>query len=93
MFTESFLGKKSAKIDKEEAVYETLEKRQSKDNRLELTFEVLETAKIIKKAEGVNCHKFDNIPAQKICLHVHGAHGEDHRQAVQQLQELLLKPW
>ena len=37
------------------------------------------------KAEGVNCHKFVNILAQKICLHVHG---EDNRQAVQQLQEL-----
>jgi hypothetical protein len=90
MCTESFLGKKSAKIDKGEAVYETLEKRQSKDNRLELTFEVLEAAKIVKKAEGVNHHKFV-IPAQIICLHVHRAHGEDHRQAVQQLQERLLK--
>ena len=40
------------------------------------------------KAEGVNCHKFVNILAQKICLHVRRAHSEDNRQAVQQLQEL-----
>ena len=39
--------------------------------------------------------KFVNFPAKKICLHVCWAHGEKgfHHQAVQQLHELLVKPW
>jgi hypothetical protein len=50
VFTESFLGEKFAKINKGKAEYESLEKRQSKDNQLKLTSEVLEAAKVVKKA-------------------------------------------
>jgi hypothetical protein len=95
VFAESFLGEKFAKVNKGKAEYESLEKRQSKDNKSRSTSKVLEAVNIVKKAEGVTGNKFVDFPAKKFCLHVRWAQGEEgvHRQAVQQLQELLAKPW
>jgi hypothetical protein len=70
VFTESFLGEESAKFAKRREMYESLEKRQSKDNPFKWTTEVLEAAKHVKKAEGVTFYKVVNFPAQKTCLHV-----------------------
>jgi hypothetical protein len=50
VFAESSLGEKFAEVNKGKAEYESLEKRQRKDNQFRSTFEVLEAVNIVKKA-------------------------------------------